>query len=90
MLDSTLGMEPAAEGEQPVQRTQDDRWAINLAAARQYFAREGHLRVPRQHAEHLDDGTDVKLGMWIANTRRRAHKLTHQRHTDLNQLGMRW
>ncbi|MET8038349.1 hypothetical protein [Streptomyces sp. NPDC005345] len=44
MLDSVLGLEPAAEGElQPVRKTQADRWATHLAAARQFHAREGHL-----------------------------------------------
>ncbi|MFE4014414.1 helicase associated domain-containing protein [Streptomyces sp. NPDC059112] len=28
-------------------------WAVDLAAAQQFHAREGHLRVPRKHVEHL-------------------------------------
>ncbi|WP_372346628.1 helicase [Streptomyces sp. KL116D] len=32
----------------------------------------------------------VALGMWLANTRRRADKLSAQRRDDLDQLGMRW
>ncbi|GAB2892082.1 hypothetical protein GCM10022245_29210 [Streptomyces mayteni] len=53
-----------------------------LAAARQYLAREGHLRVPRGHDEHLvlEDaagGGDqeqpetivVRLGAWRSNIR---------------------
>ncbi|MFF1739172.1 hypothetical protein [Streptomyces mirabilis] len=45
MLDSVLGLEPAGEAEQPpARRTQADRWAGHLAAARQFHAREGHLK----------------------------------------------
>ncbi|MFI1212408.1 hypothetical protein ACH4UV_32950 [Streptomyces sp. NPDC020802] len=42
----TLGIEPAAEGEAvgPVRQSQDERWNTNLAAARQFHTREGHLR----------------------------------------------
>ncbi|WP_406740637.1 Helicase associated domain protein [Streptomyces atratus] len=107
LLENVLGIEPAEETERPVKRTQDDIWALNLRAAQQYHAREGHLRVPRKHTEHLeratedttgpasrqagpDEPVDVKLGMWLDNVRKRADKLTEQRRTDLNHLGMRW
>jgi hypothetical protein len=78
-------------------------WALNLRAAQQYHAREGHLRVPRKHVEQVETETGlagrqtgadepvvVKLGVWLDNTRKRAHKLTEQRRADLNALGMRW
>ncbi|MFI7005563.1 Helicase associated domain protein [Streptomyces sp. NPDC050145] len=90
LLGHVLRLEAASEDERPVRRTQDHKWALNLAAARQYQAREGHLNVPRKHVEQLDDGQDVKLGMWIDNTRRRAAKLTQERLDDLDDLGMRW
>ncbi|WP_326763661.1 helicase associated domain-containing protein [Streptomyces sp. NBC_01591] len=103
ILENTLEITPAEEDERPVKRTQDTMWALNLAAARQYHAREGHLRVPRKHAEHLETenglgdrqaGTDglvvVKLGTWLDNVRKRAAKLPEQRRADLDQLGMRW
>jgi hypothetical protein len=32
----------------------------------------------------------VKLGMFIDNTRRRADKLTPERHEALSAIGMRW
>ncbi|MGW2602091.1 helicase associated domain-containing protein [Streptomyces klenkii] len=77
-----------------MKRTQEDKWALNLQAARQYHAREGHLRVPRKHTEQLEDTTgqvvEVKLGIWTDNVRKRADKLSEQRRTDLNALGMRW
>ncbi|MFB7214661.1 helicase associated domain-containing protein [Streptomyces sp. NPDC056255] len=46
ILENTLGLQAAEEGEQPVKRTQDTMWALNLTAARQFHAREGHLKVP--------------------------------------------
>ncbi|MFE1444681.1 Helicase associated domain protein, partial [Streptomyces sp. NPDC058739] len=52
LLESVIGLQ-AADDEQPKQRSQDDKWATNLAAARQYHAREGHLAVPRHHTEQL-------------------------------------
>ncbi|MFF5144735.1 helicase associated domain-containing protein [Streptomyces sp. NPDC013157] len=96
----TVGIEPPAEGElvPGAPRTQDARWAANLAAARQYHAREGHLLVPRKHLETIIVGEEagsgreevVKLGAWLDNTRRRAGKLSPQRRADLDQFGMRW
>ncbi|MFI9781363.1 Helicase associated domain protein [Streptomyces sp. NPDC051956] len=107
LLENVLGVEEAAEAERVVRRTQDDKWNLNLAAARCFHAREGHLQVPRKHVEEVpagvegagggangqDDGAGgalVQLGMFLANTRRRADKLTGARRADLDELGMRW
>ncbi|GGP79950.1 helicase [Streptomyces melanogenes] len=106
LLQSALGLEAATEDEpdgQPVKAaTRDDKWALNLRAARAFHAREGHLNVPRKHVERLErpgadnarTGTaepeEVKLGMFLDNTRKRAAKLTTQRRADLDALGMRW
>ncbi|MFD8079350.1 helicase associated domain-containing protein [Streptomyces sp. NPDC059718] len=64
------------------------------SAARQFHAREGALQPPRKHVEQLaePDGTvtDIKLGQFVDNTRRRADKLTPERRAELNALGMRW
>lgn len=86
-----VGVEALADGEgvEPVRRTQDDRWAANLAAARQFHAREGHLRVPRKTVEDVA-GEQIKLGAFLDNTRRRAAKLSEQRRAELDDLGMRW
>ncbi|WP_426567262.1 Helicase associated domain protein [Streptomyces canus] len=54
MCEHILGIQPADEDEKPKPRTsQADKWAMNLAAARQYFQREGHLHVPRKHIERI-------------------------------------
>ncbi|WP_234329542.1 MULTISPECIES: helicase associated domain-containing protein [unclassified Streptomyces] len=69
------------------------QWALNLRAARQFHAREGHLRPDRKHIERVDingEAVDIKLGTFLDNTRRRADKLTPQRRAELDQLGMRW
>jgi hypothetical protein len=89
LLETTLGLEPADGEDKPARPSRDDKWRLNIAAARQYHAREGHLTVPRKHVEVID-GTPVKLGTFLDNTRRRANKLTPQRRNDLDQLGMRW
>ncbi|WP_405707979.1 MULTISPECIES: helicase associated domain-containing protein [unclassified Streptomyces] len=103
ILENTLKVAPAGEDERPVKQTQDTKWAANLAAARQFHAREGHLRVPRKHIEHLETengptgrqgGVDgsvvVRLGTWLDNARKRAAKLPEQRRADLDELSMRW
>ncbi|GAA2338522.1 Helicase associated domain protein [Streptomyces kunmingensis] len=106
LLENALGIEPTEADERPVKLTQDHKWALNLAAARQYRAREGHLNISRKHIEALpvelagpaalgrettpEGDVLVDLGMWTANVRRRADKLTTERRTALDQLGMRW
>ncbi|WP_328550895.1 MULTISPECIES: helicase associated domain-containing protein [unclassified Streptomyces] len=86
----TLGVDPDdTTGARPAPRSQDARWAVNLAAARQFHAREGHLRPARKHVE-LVDGEEVKLGAFLDNARRRAAKLSLERRAELNVLGMRW
>ncbi len=103
LLENVLGVEPAGDEQRPVRRTQDTMWAVNLAAARQFHTREGHLRVPRKHIEHLKTGSGpsgrqngvdgvvvVKLGTWLDDTRKRAAKLNAERRAELDHLGMRW
>jgi len=46
----------------PVVRSQADRWDTNLAAARQFHAREGHLRPARKHVETIVVGGDAADG----------------------------
>ncbi|MDX3098830.1 Helicase associated domain protein [Streptomyces sp. ME19-03-3] len=95
MLENMLHLGPAEPAEKPpARRTQADKWAVNLRAARQFHAREGSLQAPRKHVEQLTepDGavTEVKLGQFLDNTRRRADKLTAERRAELDALGMRW
>ncbi|MFJ9931429.1 Helicase associated domain protein [Streptomyces misionensis] len=96
MCEQVLGIEPAAEDEKPKPRhTQADKWAMNYEAARQFFEREGHLRVPRKHVERIVVGEDqeereLRLGAWISNQRSRAATLSPERVELLSTIGMRW
>ncbi|MEW2297518.1 Helicase associated domain protein [Streptomyces sp. NPDC006743] len=96
MCEQVLGIEPAAEDEKPQpRRTQADKWAMNYEAAKQFFEREGHLRVPRKHVERTVIGEDqeereLRLGAWIGNQRSRAATLSPERVELLSAIGMRW
>ncbi|MFG2327631.1 Helicase associated domain protein [Streptomyces sp. NPDC048568] len=102
MCERILGIEFASEGEKPrPRRTQADKWAMNYAAAKQFYEREGHLRVPRQHVERIvicgdgDSGQDreereLRLGAWVGNQRSRAAALSPERVEQLSVIGMRW
>ncbi|GAB2904732.1 helicase associated domain-containing protein [Streptomyces mayteni] len=72
-----------------------------LAAARQYLAREGHLRVPRSHVEHLvledaagsgdqeqPETVPVKLGVWRSNMRSRRDMLPVEQQNALDEIGL--
>lgn len=61
-----------------------------VAALAQYKAREGHLRVPRAHVEQLEDGSEVKLGVFLSNTKSRRGKLAADRLQTLAALGLEW
>lgn len=104
MCEQVLGITPATEDEKPQpRRTQADKWAMNYEAAKQYYEREGHLRVPRKHVERIVGGGDekggsgedqeereLKLGAWIGNQRSRAAMLPPERVEELSAIGMRW
>ncbi|WP_323183097.1 MULTISPECIES: helicase associated domain-containing protein [unclassified Streptomyces] len=61
-----------------------------VAALEQYKAREGSLTVPRAHVERLADGTEVRLGVFLSNTKTRRAKLTADRLAALAGLGLDW
>ncbi|MFI9289466.1 helicase associated domain-containing protein [Streptomyces werraensis] len=104
LCEQILGIQPAGEDEKPKpRRTQADKWALNYAAARQFYEREGHLRVPRKHTERIvvgDHGSggsgegqeerELRLGAWIGNQRSRAATLAPERIEQLSTIGMRW
>lgn len=66
-------------------------WLKNYKLAKEYWARNGHLRVPSSYV--AEDGT--KLGMWIG-TQRQAYRgnpnyhITEKRVALLNEIGMLW
>ncbi|MER6958900.1 helicase associated domain-containing protein [Streptomyces sp. NPDC000618] len=48
------------------------------------------MTVPRGHVERLEDGTEVRLGVWIMNQKTRRPKLTPERLAALADLGLDW
>ncbi|MGW4162230.1 helicase associated domain-containing protein [Streptomyces sp. NPDC004788] len=95
MCEQVLGITPATEEEKPPpRRTQADKWALNYEAARQFFEREGHLRVPRKHVERIvgedQEERELRLGAWVGNQRSRAATLSPERVELLSAIGMRW
>ncbi|MEU7068459.1 helicase associated domain-containing protein, partial [Streptomyces sp. NPDC046161] len=90
---AALGVTPAPEPAAPSR----PRWAATGAAfdrgaqaLAQYAAREGRLVVPRAHTEELPDGTPVRLGVWLSNTRTRRGGLTAEQRERLADLGVDW
>jgi superfamily II DNA or RNA helicase len=61
-----------------------------VAALAQYKALTGSVTVPRGHVEQLEDGTEVKLGVWIMNQKSRRGKLTADKIAALAALGLEW
>ncbi|WP_416237713.1 hypothetical protein [Streptomyces sp. NBC_00162] len=66
MYEQVNGIEPVSENENPQRPTQADEWAVNYQAAHQFYAREGHLRVPRKHVEQFvgadQEERELRLG----------------------------
>ncbi|MGI5423135.1 helicase associated domain-containing protein, partial [Streptomyces sp. CA-179760] len=61
-----------------------------LTALAQYKAREGSVKVPRAHVERLEDGTEVRLGVFLSNSKSRRGKLTADKLQALADLGLEW
>lgn len=61
-----------------------------VAALAQYKTRTGSLTVPRGHVEALPDGTEVRLGVWLMNTKTRRAKLPDDKLAALATLGLEW
>ncbi|GGZ96992.1 DEAD/DEAH box helicase [Streptomyces bluensis] len=88
-----LGIVPLApEPEEPTKPSTTPMSAFErgVAALAQYKAREGSVTVPRGHVERLEDGTEVRLGVWLTNTKTRRAKLTDDKLTTLATLGLGW
>ncbi|MFF9579640.1 Helicase associated domain protein [Streptomyces rubiginosohelvolus] len=64
-----------------------------ITALTQYAAREGHLKVPRQHTETVViDGQEhaVKAGVFLSNHKSRRAKLSTEQREQLAALGIDW
>lgn len=53
-------------------------------------ARTGSVIVPRAHVKRLEDGTEVKLGVFLSNSKSRRAKLTADKLALLASLGLEW
>ncbi|MFJ4007687.1 helicase associated domain-containing protein [Streptomyces sp. NPDC090023] len=61
-----------------------------VAALAQYKARTGSVTVPRAHVELLPGGVEVKLGVFLSNSKTRRAKLTGDKLAALAGLGLEW
>ncbi|MFJ2272507.1 helicase associated domain-containing protein [Streptomyces sp. NPDC087849] len=61
-----------------------------VAALAQYKARTGSVTVSRAHVEALPDGSEVKLGVFLSNSKSRRAKLTADKLQALAALGLKW
>ncbi|MFI5642640.1 helicase associated domain-containing protein [Streptomyces goshikiensis] len=61
-----------------------------MAAWAQYKARTGSVTVPRGHVEALPDGSEVKLRVFLSNSKSRRDKLTPDKLQALAALGLEW
>ncbi|MFE5740195.1 DEAD/DEAH box helicase [Streptomyces celluloflavus] len=77
--------EPAKPSTAPV-----SAFERGVAALTQYKTRTGSLTVPRIHVERLEDGTEVKLGVFLSNSKTRRAKLTADKLQALADLGLNW
>ncbi|MGW1108046.1 Helicase associated domain protein [Streptomyces sp. NPDC002540] len=84
-----LGITPLApEPEEPTRAS--TTFERGMAALAQYRARTGSVKVPRAHVELLEDGAEVRLGVWIMNQKGRRAKLTADKLAALAALGLDW
>ncbi|MFJ4568961.1 Helicase associated domain protein [Streptomyces caelestis] len=83
---------PAPEPELPAKpsTTPVSAFERGVAALAQYKAREGSVKVPRAHVERLEDGTEVRLGVFLSNSKSRRGKLTVDKLQALAGLGLEW
>ncbi|MFF1655979.1 Helicase associated domain protein [Streptomyces sp. NPDC058255] len=81
---------PAPEAPAKPTTTPVSAFERGVAALMRYKTREGHLTVPRGHVEALPDGTEVKLGVFLSNTKSRRAKLTTDKLQQLADIGLAW
>ncbi|MDX3763916.1 DEAD/DEAH box helicase [Streptomyces sp. AK02-04a] len=83
---------PAPEAEVPATPSTAPVSAFEkgVAALAQYKARTGSVTVSRGHVEALPDGSEVKLGVFLSNSKSRRAKLTAAKLQALAALGLEW
>ncbi|MFH9742696.1 hypothetical protein ACH4MA_34035 [Streptomyces roseolus] len=48
------------------------------------------MKVPRGHIERLENGAEVRLGVFLSNTKTRRAKLSADKLAALAGLGLEW
>ncbi|MFE7056904.1 Helicase associated domain protein [Streptomyces californicus] len=90
----TLGLTPPpAPAPKPAATPTVSTFERGIAALGQYAAREGHLKVPRQHIETVViDGQEyeVKPGVFLSNSKTRRTRLTDGQRARFAALGLDW
>ncbi|MGA5606170.1 Helicase associated domain protein [Streptomyces griseoincarnatus] len=82
---------PEQEAPAKAPRAASGAFERGVAALAQYKEREGSVGpVSRSHVEVLPDGTEVKLGVFLSNTKSRRGKLTADKLQALADLGLEW
>lgn len=90
---SGLGVTPLPAPEEPPAKARKGALGAferGVAALAQYKARTGSVKAPRAHTERLEDGTEVRLGVFLSNTKSRRAKLTAEQRAALVGLGVEW
>ncbi|GAA2417510.1 Helicase associated domain protein [Streptomyces mauvecolor] len=95
---NALGVQPAppqaAVPARPTAAAVPTAFERGIAALTQYIGREGSGNpVPRSHVEPVvvqGEHHEVKLGIWISNTKTRRSKLTNTQRGILAELGITW
>ncbi|MFH8717757.1 DEAD/DEAH box helicase, partial [Streptomyces zaomyceticus] len=81
---------PELEASVKPSKTPVSAFERGVAALAQYKAREGSVTVPRAHVERLEDGSEVRLGVFLSNSKSRRGKLTADKLAALADLGLEW
>ncbi|MFC7931799.1 DEAD/DEAH box helicase [Streptomyces cinereoruber] len=90
-----VGVTPLTPTPEPEETAKASTAPVNafergVAALTQYKARTGSVTVPRGHVEQLEDGVEVRLGVWVMNQKSRRAKLPADKLTTLADLGLEW
>ncbi|WP_436801414.1 helicase associated domain-containing protein [Streptomyces griseorubiginosus] len=81
---------PEQEAPAKAPKTPSGAFERGVAALAQYKDRTGSLTVPRAHVERLEDGTEIRLGVFLSNSKSRRAKLSADRLAALAALGLDW
>jgi hypothetical protein len=84
-----IGVVPLPPEQEAPAKAASGAFERGVAALAQYVEREGSVGpVSRSHVEVLPDGTEVKLGVFLSNTKSRRGKLTADKLQALADLGL--